>query len=467
MTRRWFGTDGIRGEAGVGPLALPFLLRLGRALGEQVLEEARAAGAQPGAVLIARDTRESGPAITTALADGLRTAGVDTLDLGVLPTAGLPMAMRESNAPRGVVVSASHNPWADNGVKLFGPGGHKLTDEQEHGLEARIASLGGESEGDVPAEFEAPAPSEPPPERDGATDYIRAMLDRFNGVELGGLRLAVDCAHGAAASTAPFVLKELGADVIALFCEPNGRNINRDCGSTHMQRLSDRVADGGFDLGMAFDGDADRVLLVDGTGRLCTGDHMMGFLASWFFAEGKLPRDTLVTTVMSNLGLERMLSAQGVHMLRTSVGDRYVKQAMREGGYALGGEDSGHLLFGEEHDYTGDGLYTALRVLQGLTSTSRDLASVIDAVPRVPQRLLNVPVAARPPVAELAELNARVTALEAEHGDALRIVLRYSGTENLARVMVEGLDGEVVDSSTDELAEIWAREILQHGSPTS
>jgi len=437
---------------------------LGRALGEQVLEEARAAGGAASAVLIARDTRESGPAITSALADGLRAAGVDTLDLGVLPTAGLPMAMRESGAPRGVVVSASHNPWDDNGVKLFGPGGHKLTDAQEHSLEARIEGLGGEREGDVPAEFETPVPSAPPPERDGAADYIRAMLARFGDVELSGLRLAVDCAHGAAAHTAPFVLKQLGADVVALCCEPNGRNINRDCGSTHMTRVSERVAAGGFDLGMAFDGDADRVLFVDASGRLCTGDHMMGFLASWFAAEKQLPRDTLVTTVMSNLGLERMLAAQSVHMLRTAVGDRYVKQAMREGGYALGGEDSGHLLFGEEHDYTGDGLYTALRLLQGLTSTGRDLASVVDAVPRVPQRLLNVPVVARPPLTELAELSARVAALEAEHGDALRIVLRYSGTENLARVMVEGLDEGVVDRSTDELAELWAREILAHGS---
>lgn len=466
MTRRWFGTDGIRGPAGKGPLAVPFLLRLGRALGEQILEEARDARPADAVVLIARDTRESGPAITSALSDGLMTAGVRAIDLGVLPTAGLPMAMRDRGAPRGVVVSASHNPWADNGVKLFGLGGHKLTDDQERALEARIEALGGEDDGSVPAEFETGNRPAPATHADGAARYIEAMLERFGEVELGGLRLAVDCAHGAASMTAPFVLRELGAEIVAVCADPTGRNINADCGSTHMSRIAERVRGDRFDLGLSFDGDADRVLMVDAAGRVCSGDHMLGFLGTWFAAKDRLPERTVVATVMSNLGLERMLSANSVTLLRTGVGDRYVKQAMREGGYGLGGEDSGHLLFGEEHDSTGDGLYTALRVLQGLIDSGRDLASVVDAVPRVPQRLLNVVVEARPPVERLDRLQRRVAELEAEHGDSLRIVLRYSGTENLARVMVEGLVAEVVESSTDELAELWRQEIVERSTST-
>jgi phosphoglucosamine mutase len=445
VSRTWFGTDGVRGRAGEGPLAAPFLRRLGQALGEQA-----GAGAL---VFVARDTRESGPAITAALATGLARVGASTVDLGVLPTPGLPLAMRDRGAALGVVVSASHNPWRDNGVKIFGAGGHKLDDTQELALEARIAELGGTDDDGVQE------PDVAPPAEDGAHAYVDAMRARFAALDLSGMDLAVDCAHGAACYTAPAVLVALGARVTTLATDPDGRNINDDCGSTHLAGLAEAVVTAGHDLGMAFDGDADRVLMVDGAGRACTGDAMLGLLGGWLRSAGELPADTVVATIMSNLGLERLLTSQGLTLLRTPVGDRYVSAAMREGGFGLGGEDSGHLLFGGAEDHPGDGLFTALRVLAALTGTGTTVGQAIDAIPSVPQRLLNVEVAARPPLEQLIGLTARADALRAEHGDDLRIVLRYSGTENLARVMVEGTDAGVVDAVTDELAALWVEEI--------
>jgi phosphoglucosamine mutase len=273
------------------------------------------------------------------------------------------------------------------------------------------------------------------------------------------VRLAVDCANGSASETAPAVLSALGADLHVLAAAPDGRNINEGCGSTHLDHVVSAVRAGRFDLGLAFDGDADRVLMVDGSGRACDGDHMLGFLASVMAAAGELPADTVVATVMSNLGLERMLADKGVTLHRTPVGDRHVLAAMIANDFVLGGEASGHLLFAEQGAWIGDGLYTALRVLSGLKATGRTLASAVDAVPRVPQVLLNVPVEARPPVESLDGLNARVAAAEAAHGGDVRIVLRYSGTEDLARVMVEGTSAEVVDSLSRELADVWAEEI--------
>lgn len=357
MTRTWFGTDGVRGVAGEGPLAAPFLRRLGQALGEQAVQESGAAGAR---VLLARDTRQSGPAIAAALATGLTAAGAQPLDLGVLPTPGLPLAMAERGAPRGVVVSASHNPWRDNGVKVFGGGGSKLDDQQEAALEARIEALGGETDD------RATAADRAPPGEDGAAAYVARMLHRFRALDLSGMRLVVDCAHGAAVATAPAVLSALGAQLTTLAAAPDGRNINADCGSTHLELISERMSAGEQHLGIAFDGDADRVLLVDATGRPCTGDAMLGLLGPWLLSRGELLGRTVVATVMSNLGLERLLDSHGLTLLRTAVGDRYVLAAMREGGFALGGEDSGHLLFGGIHEHPGDGLYTALQVLSAL-----------------------------------------------------------------------------------------------------
>jgi phosphoglucosamine mutase len=356
------------------------------------------------------------------------------------------------------VVSASHNPWRDNGIKVFGRGGLKLSDEREAALEARVEALPA-----APGKAPAPAPAPAARERaDGAAAYERWLLQRFAGLKLSDLSLAVDCANGSACVAAPAVLSALGARVTPLFDKPDGRNINEGCGSTHLSALAGHVAGGRFDLGFAFDGDADRVLFVDRAGRTCDGDHMLGFLGPWLDRRGELPGGVVVASVMSNLGLERTLSAAGLRLLRSPVGDRHVLAALKSGGYGLGGEASGHVIFREGGHFVGDGLFTALRMLEALTAGGTDLAAVIDAVPRVPQVLLNVPVAARPPVESLSGLQAAVASAQARHGGDLRIVLRYSGTENLARVMVEGLDAGVVRSLADELARLWTAEIEAH-----
>lgn len=444
MTRRWFGTDGIRGRWGEGALTVPFLEALGVALGELAGRGAT--------VLVARDTRESGPVIVRALARGLAAAGAETVDLGVVPTAGLPMAMRARGVRHGAVISASHNPWDDNGVKVFGPGGFKLGDATEEAIETRVDELlaeGGPLAGD----------GVEPHREDGAADYRRAILAAVDGLDLTGLVVAVDCANGSACATAPAVLTSLGAQVTTLHDAPDGRNINADCGSTHLDALAQHVAAGRYDLGLAFDGDADRVLMVDSQGRTCSGDHMLGVLGTWLADRGELTGRGVVATVMSNLGLERFLAAHDIALERTQVGDRHVLAAMLAGDYAVGGEDSGHVLLRVDGQPVGDGLYTALTVLAALRDTGRSLADAVDAVRRVPQKLINVPVAERPPLDDLPRLTERVAAAQAEHGDAIRVVLRYSGTEPLARVMVEGLEADVVDALSSELAELWPDEI--------
>ncbi len=453
MQRRWFGTDGIRGKAGAEPLTVPFLTRLGQVLGEQARQASSSAGR--GLALLARDTRESGPEIARALALGMAAEGLTVVDLGVLPTAGMPLAMRREEAALGLVISASHNPWQDNGVKVFGRGGLKLPDAAEAAVEARLESMGVK-----PLPVDLPQPRT----RDGAAAYCEEMLARFGRLDLSGMNLAVDCAHGSASSTAPRVLLELGASVTPLANRPDGRNINEDCGSTHMGSLAARVTADGFDLGLAFDGDADRVLMVDAQGRFCTGDHMLGFLGPWLGSRGELPGDSVVATVMSNLGLQRHLAAEGLTLLRTSVGDRHVLAAMIAGDYGLGGEDSGHLILPHAGHLLGDGLLTALLVLRGLRETGRDLVSVVDAVAKVPQVLLNVPVVSRPPLESLPRVTDFVAAAEATHGDDVRIVLRYSGTEPLARVMVEGVDAAVVDRLSLQLADLWRTEIETRGA---
>jgi phosphoglucosamine mutase len=461
--RRWFGTDGIRTRAGEPPLVPAFLVRLGRALGEQA--------GQGGLVYLARDTRESGPGIVAALASGLAGAGADVLDLGVMPTAGLPVAMRARGAARGLMVSASHNPWQDNGVKVFGPGGAKLTDEREARLEARVEALGGSASaaaGEVPAAGPPDGPHELAlRQADGAAAYRAWILERFSGLDLTHCALLVDCAHGSACTTAPVVLGRLGARVTSIFDRPDGRNINAGCGSTHLDAIAAQMGDGRHDAGLAFDGDADRVLLVDRRGRTCDGDHMLAFLGPWMSRRDELPGRAVVATVMSNLGLQRTLSAAGVDLVRCPVGDRHVLSAMRAGGHALGGEASGHLLFLDGGHVIGDGLYTALRLLAALRDTGADVAALIDSVPRVPQILVNVPVRSRPPVERLPRLAARVAALQSQHGEALRLVLRYSGTENLARLMVEGLSAPLVEAVGAELSALWAAEIeaLGNGRP--
>lgn len=446
MSKGWFGTDGIRGKAGEEPLTLPLMTGLGLALGESCEGK--------GSALLARDTRESGPAIATALGRGLAGSGMVVTDLGVLPTAGLALAVRQSEAGVGLVISASHNPWEDNGVKVFGADGYKIDDDRESVLEEAMEAC-----------MRRPLPLDLPPTRsiDGAAAYRKTMIEKHQHLDLSGLTLAVDCAHGSATDTAPAVLVALGATVRPLGNRPDGRNINAQCGSTHMELLIEHVQEGGCDLGLAFDGDADRVLMVDRRGRVCTGDHMLGFLAIWLDGLGKLPERTVVATVMSNLGFERMLSDADLKMVRTPVGDRHILETMVKSDLAIGGEDSGHLLQRFDGQLLGDGLLTSLTVMEALVETGRDLTSVVDGVVKVPQVLLNVPVTSRPPLEDLLQLTAAQREAEEVHGDQIRILLRYSGTENLARVMVEGIEEGVVAEVSENLAKIWAEEIATKG----
>ncbi|MGQ0554047.1 MAG: phosphoglucosamine mutase [Planctomycetota bacterium] len=452
VVKRWFGTDGIRGPAGVGPLAPEFLVQLGRALGE----EHRQGSAPQTRVLIGRDTRSSGPAIVAALVAGLAQSGARALDLGVIPTAALGPALRARGAALGLMVSASHNPWQDNGVKVFGPGGLKLADEREAALEARVAALGPAS-GQTVSVSTGPGPDLE--SVDGAAEFGAWLAAHFRGLDLSHFRLAVDCAHGSAYDLAPRLLRAFGAQVTPLFCEPDGRNINAGCGSTHLEPLAATLRGGGHDLGLAFDGDADRVLFVDATGRTADGDCLLGFLGPWLDGRGELPQRTVVASIMSNLGLQRALTAHGLTLVRCPVGDRHVLAALQQGGYGLGGEASGHVLLPADGHFIGDGLFSALTTLRALAQSDRSLGEVIEAVPRVPQVLLNVPVPARPALDTLPGLSARAAELGALHGENLRIVLRYSGTESLARVMVEGLDAALVQATAAELAALWPREI--------
>lgn len=427
MKRRYFGTDGIRGEAGRPPLTPEFVLRLGQAAGRYL----RGISERP-VVLVGKDTRESGDLLEAALAAGLLSQGVAVEHLGVLPTPGVAFLTAELNADASVVISASHNPYQDNGIKFFGPGGTKLSDEAEAAIEALL-------EEDLPTERIATVRNHQEAERIYMDRLVRI------GPRLDGLRIAMDTANGATYRVAPRVFQRLGAEVFALFTTPDGRNINRGCGSTHPETLARIVREGGFDLGVAFDGDGDRVILIDRRGREVHGDHLL------YINAVARSEPLVVGTVMSNLGLERTLAERGVTFLRTSVGDRYVYEALVERGGRLGGEQSGHVLFLDRLP-TGDGIQTALLTLEALQSTGKPLETWVDELPMYPQTLINVPVPDKRRVMEHPELADWVAHAEAMLGGG-RINVRPSGTEPLVRIMAEGPDEQAVRAAASWLKE--------------
>jgi len=438
-TERLFGTDGIRGRVPVWPLTADVVVRLGQA----VAEVARAAGYGPLAV-IGRDTRRSGPMLAAALAAGLMERGLDVAPLGILPTPAVALLTRRLGAGLGVVISASHNPAADNGIKFFAGTGFKLPDELERAVEARLQQ----------------APSLPPPGPVGrlvglpgppAEDYVGELVTRAGRPEpLQGRHVVMDCAHGAAYQVGPALFRRLGARVTTLHAEPDGDNINRDCGSEHPQALRDAVVRLRADAGVALDGDADRLLLVDEDGVLLDGDQILGIVARDMHERGQLRNGTVVGTVMSNLGLERALESFGARLERVPVGDRHVARRMLEGDFVLGGESSGHVVLFGEGSTTGDGLYTALKVLDLAARQGRPL-STLAVVRKFPQVLVNVPVPGRPVLETLPEVQ-EATRLVEERLGRVRILLRYSGTQPLARVMVEGEDEEQVRWAAETLA---------------
>jgi phosphoglucosamine mutase len=418
--RRYFGTDGVRGSFG-GPLINPeFAAQLGCAAG-------RWAGGR-GVVLLGRDTRGSGPVLEQAAARGLRAAGLDPISLGVLPTPAVARAVRERGASLGVVVTASHNPAQDNGIKFFGRGGLKLTDEDEAAIEAQI---------DLSFAVDGGRPVAMPIDASAAVDYARRAQELLPLDGLRGWRIVVDAAHGAAHATTPTVLRALGAEVLALGIDPDGTNINAGVGSEHPQRMADEVRAFGARLGLAHDGDGDRLVLADETGQLLDGDEVLAVLALHALRLNRLADRTLVSTVQSNLGLDAVVAAAGGRVRRSAVGDRQVLQLMRAHGAALGGESSGHIICADVSP-TGDGLVAALRVLEVMRDTGRALSDLRRDLVLFPQRSLGLRVAEKRPLETLPTLVSAMAALEQQLGPRGRLLVRYSGTESKLRLLVEG-----------------------------
>jgi phosphoglucosamine mutase len=438
MGRKYFGTDGVRGRVGEEPMTVEFALRLASAV-------ARVLAPNGGTALVGKDTRVSGYMFEAALEAGFVAAGVDVSLIGPLPTPGIALLTQRFGCSFGVVISASHNPFEDNGIKFFDSMGGKLSDELEEQIEGFL---------------DGPALTRDSTGLGKATrvDKSRVVYQEFcastmpPGMDLAGLKIVIDCANGAAYKVAPRVLADLGAEIIPIGCSPNGRNINLRCGSTAPELLQLTVAGVRADVGIALDGDGDRLVMVDHLGRLVDGDQLMYVVARDRKAHGQL-KGPVVGTVMSNLGLEQALKAEGIAFLRAAVGDRYVLAMLRENGGVLGGETSGHLLC-LDRTTTGDGLVSALQVLAAMKQTGRPLAELAAGMARFPQVMVNVRVKERIDPARSPAIQAAVRQVEASLGDAGRVVLRASGTEPLIRVMVEGRDEPVVKRHAQELAEV-------------
>jgi phosphoglucosamine mutase len=439
-SRRLFGTDGVRGVAN-RDLTPELALAIGRALGGRLPAGAR--------VLIGRDTRRSGPMLEGALASGLASAGADVGLLGVLPTPAVAELVAASDAAAGAVISASHNPFPDNGIKLFGPDGFKLADDDEAAVESAL--------GDPGARPEAARLGEISRWQEGRALYIESLLER-RPVDLAGLSIVVDCAHGATAVTAPEVLERLGARVTAIGVEPDGLNINDGCGSTDLARLSSAVTAARADLGLAFDGDGDRMLPVGADGVPLDGDQVIAICALDMRRRGHLDGDAVVVTTMTNLGFRRAMAAEGIEVRWTDVGDRYVLEEMRRGGYVLGGEQSGHVI-NLRHGPSGDGLAAGLHLLEALAARGETLAEAGRVMQRLPQRLVNVPAERKDELAAAEALWAAVRDCEAALGEDGRVVVRASGTEPLVRVMVEAPTADECDVWCTTIAEVAAREL--------
>jgi phosphoglucosamine mutase len=440
MTRVLFGTGGIRGVANQHPITPELCLRLGRAVVQRLC---RAAGRRQ--VVIGNDTRLSGSMLESALQAGIVSAGGNVLLVGSLPTPAIAFLTRSLRADVGIVVSASHNPYQDNGLKLFGRDGALIDAQLEGELERLLAEdtgLAGAAELGRAVRV-----------TDGPGRYVQYLKDSFpRHLSLEGLRLVVDCAHGAAYQVAPQVFSELGAEVVPLGVDPNGRNINDGCGALAPQVVAAAVRRHQAALGVSFDGDADRVILCDERGEVVDGDQMLAIIAQRLLARQVLPGRTVVGTVMSNLGLERHLDAHGATLLRTPVGVSQVIRAMSAGGYTLGGEPSGHLVFLDQAS-TDDGILSALGVLAVVTAEGRSLSQLAGAMTRYPQVLINVEVADRHPLEQMPGVQSAIAGAEQSLGRDGRVLVRYSGTESKLRIMVEGRDAGTARARAEEIAE--------------
>lgn len=441
--RRLFGTDGVRGVANEAPMTPEMALRLGRAI---TFVAGRGKNRQV-RVVIGKDTRLSGYMFETALASGICAMGGRVMLCGPVPTPAVANLTQSMRADAGVVISASHNPYQDNGIKIFGPDGFKLPDAEEQEIERLLGS----HELDE-ARVTGAAIGRAVKIEDARGRYVVFCKNTFPPrLSLDGLKMVVDAGHGAAYVVAPAVFSELGADVHALGIKPNGKNINRDAGALHPEHMAHEVVRRGASIGIALDGDADRVIMVDEKGQVVDGDVVMALCARRLLRLGRLPKNTVVTTVMSNLGLERAMHAQNGKVLRTNVGDRYVVEAMRAGGYSFGGEQSGHLIF-LDHATTGDGIVAALQVLAIMLEEGKPLSELASgAMERVPQVLENATFVSRMPLEAMKVMRLTVDRIEKVLGERGRILVRWSGTEAKLRVMVEGEDQAVIASYAQEI----------------
>ncbi len=444
MSRKLFGTDGIRGVAGRPPMDGSTAHALGVALGFWAKDHA---DGQP-EVVIGMDTRESGTWLAEQVAGGLASSGVATRFAGVITTPGVAYLTRTGHFVAGVMISASHNPYEDNGLKVISHSGYKLPDDAELHLESLMLEWLASGAEAMPVPLTADATLD-----NLYTDYLASTVSG-----LFPFKLVVDCANGAATEVAPRLFNRLGAKVDWIGASPNGRNINLDCGSLHLDSLRKRVLESGADLGIAFDGDADRALFVAGNGRIVDGDAVLYLAGTYLKKAGQLPADLVVATVMSNLGLQKALESKGIEMLRTPVGDKYVLEEMVKRGAVLGGEQSGHVIFLNQAT-TGDGLLTAIRVLEIIRDSGTSLESMVAEIKNFPQKLVNIRVKARRPLAELDSVQAEITAAEREFNGSGRVVVRFSGTEPLARVMIEAKSDEEVDKWTTRIADAIRAEL--------
>ena len=439
MARKYFGTDGIRGRTNESPMTAEIAMKVGQAAGAHFLR-----GDHRHRVVIGKDTRLSGYMMESALVAGFTSVGMDVVLFGPMPTPAVAMLTRAMRADLGVMISASHNLFADNGIKLFGPDGYKLSDEDEAAIEARL---------DKPVKL-APSGDIGRARRveDARGRYVHAVKSSFpEHLRLDGLRVVVDCANGAAYEVAPLALWELGADVISIGVSPNGTNINEQCGSTDTKLLQAKVRETRADIGIALDGDADRLIIVDDEGRVVDGDQLMALVASAAQARGELKGGGIVATVMSNLGLERFLGGKGLSLHRTQVGDRYVVEAMRAEGFNIGGEQSGHIVM-SDHATTGDGLIAALQVLAQLVESGRPASELLHQFDPLPQLLKNVRFAGGEPLKD-DKVVAAIADAETKLNGTGRLVIRKSGTEPLIRVMAEGEDRKLVETLVDQICD--------------
>ena len=447
QARQLFGTDGIRGVAGEFPLTKQSTHLIGRALGHDLMRATPKAKA-----VIGQDTRQSSRWIADRISEGLAAVGIDVHSAGVITTPGVAYLARSRDFSAGVVISASHNPWTDNGIKVFSGDGFKLSDARELAIETEIfALLQNPSAADDTA-LRIPAPSLPG-EAELRHAYVKSLAGSVSS-DLRKLRVLVDCANGAATAEAPELFRSLGVQATFIHISPDGKNINERCGALHPETLGETLAaaPGKFDLGVTFDGDADRALFCDAAGRVVNGDGVLLAAARDLQSQGKLKADTVVATTMSNMGLEIALKNSGIRMLRANVGDKYVLEEMLKTGATLGGEQSGHIIFRDGDSTTGDGLLTALRLMDIIVRSGRSLAELVPDLKVFPQKIQNVRVREKIPFAQVPAVQAAIEAAERELDGNGRVVVRYSGTEALARVMVEAESEEKMQATTATIA---------------